>query len=109
MIAGIPVSDMDDAKRAAKLICGKGVKTVVVTMGALGAVICEGGDCSVVETRKVVPVDTTGAGDVFNGAIAVALAEGKSVVDAVGFACAAAAISVMRFGAQSSIPYRKEL
>jgi ribokinase len=109
MIAGIPVTDMDDAKQAARLICDKGVKTVVVTMGALGAVVCEGGDCSIVATRKVETVDTTGAGDVFNGAIAVALAEGKGIVEAVGFACAAAAISVTRLGAQSSIPYRKEL
>jgi ribokinase len=109
MIAGIPVADMDDAKQAAKLICDKGVKTVVVTMGPLGAVVCEGGKCTIVATQKVEPVDTTGAGDVFNGAMAVALAEGKGIVDAVGFACSAAAISVTRFGAQSSAPYRKEL
>lgn len=109
MIAGIPVTNMDSAKKAAKLICTKGVKTVVVTMGPLGAVICEGGKCSQVEARKVETVDTTAAGDVFNGAIAVALSEGKNMVDAVKFACNAAAISVTRLGAQSSIPYRNEL
>ncbi|MBN8854330.1 MAG: ribokinase [Sphingobacteriales bacterium 50-39] len=109
MIAGIPVTDMGSAKKAAIAICDKGVRTVVVTMGPLGAVICEGGECSVVETRKVAAVDTTAAGDVFNGAIAVALSEGKNMAEAVRFACDAAAISVTRLGAQSSIPYRKEL
>lgn len=109
MIAGMPVTDMDGAGQAAKVICDKGVGTVVVTMGALGALICAGGECSVVETRKVEAVDTTAAGDVFNGAMAVALSEGKSMTEAVRFACDAAAISVTRLGAQTSIPYRKEL
>jgi len=54
-------------------------------------------------------VDTTAAGDVFNGGLAVALAEGKNTIDAVSFACEAAAFSVTRLGAQSSIPYRNEL
>jgi ribokinase len=109
MIAGMPVTDMDSARKAAKVICDKGVGTVVITMGALGAVICAGGECSVVETKKVVAVDTTAAGDVFNGAIAVALSEGKNMTEAVRFACDAAAISVTRLGAQTSIPYRREL
>lgn len=109
MIAGISVTNMESAKKAAKLICGQGVKTVVITMGPLGAVICESGKCSLVEARKVETVDTTAAGDVFNGAIAVALSEGKDITQAVKFACDAAAISVTRLGAQSSIPYRNEL
>jgi len=60
----------------------------------------------------VVPVkavDTTAAGDVFNGALAVALAEGKDIEEAVGFANKAASISVTRLGAQASAPYRNEL
>jgi len=109
MIAGMAVTDMDSARKAAKIICDKGVRTVVVTMGAMGAVICEGGECAVVETKKVDAVDTTAAGDVFNGAIAVALSEGKRMTEAVRFACDAAAISVTRLGAQASIPYRREL
>jgi len=104
MIAGIPVTDLDSAKKAAKVICDKGVRTVVVTMGPLGAVICKGGECSVVETKKVAAVDTTAAGDVFNGAIAVALSEGKNMTEAVRFACDAAAISVTRLGAQTEPP-----
>jgi ribokinase len=109
MIAGMPVTDVDSAGMAARRICSMGVATVVVTMGALGAVVCSAGECLLVEARKVEAVDTTAAGDVFNGALAVALSEGKGMVDAVRFACDAAAISVTRLGAQSSIPYRNEV
>ncbi len=109
MIAGLPVGNIEEAKKAAMHICGKGVNTVIVTLGAKGALICEGTRCSIVEARKVQPVDTTAAGDVFNGALAVALSEEKNIQDAVRFACDAAAISVTRLGAQSSIPYRNEL
>jgi ribokinase len=58
---------------------------------------------------KVSPLDTTAAGDVFNGALAVAISEGKSLDEAVVFANAAAAISVTKMGAQASAPYRTEL
>ena len=109
MISGIKVTNIETAKKAAKAICGMGVKNVVVTMGALGAVICQKGKINVVSAKKVEAMDTTAAGDVFNGALAVALSEEKSLVAAVEFACGAAAISVTRLGAQSSIPHRNEL
>lgn len=110
MISGINVHNMETAKKAAKAICEKGVKNVVVTMGPLGAAICnEKKKFSVVAAQQVETVDTTAAGDVFNGALAVALCEGKELEEAVGFACEAAALSVTRLGAQSSIPYRNEL
>lgn len=109
MLAGMEVTDIDSAGRAAKAICHMGVKHVVVTMGPLGAVICDGTHTKLVKTREVETVDTTAAGDVFNGALAVALAEGRELEAAVGFACDAAAISVTRLGAQSSIPHRNEL
>lgn len=109
MIAGIPVGDIEDAKKAAKIICKKGVKKVIVTLGAKGAIICDDANCAIVEAKKVTPLDTTAAGDVFNGALTVALSEGKQTEAAVRFACDAAAISVTRMGAQSSIPYRNEL
>lgn len=109
MIAGMEVTGLDTAKAAAMKICGMGVKNVVVTMGPLGAVICEEGTCTTVSARKVDTVDTTAAGDVFNGALAVALSEGRDITNAVQFAGEAAAISVTRLGAQSSIPYRNEL
>lgn len=109
MLSGIEVTDIESAIRAAQIICGKGVKNVVVTMGSLGAVICSEELQTVVPAVNVDPIDTTAAGDVFNGALAVALSEGKDMLTAVGFACEAAAFSVTRLGAQSSIPYRNEL
>jgi len=109
MIAEVEVTDMESAKIAAQIICSKGARHVVITMGALGALICNDGQFSVVAARKVQTVDTTAAGDVFNGALAVAVSEGKNLEEAVDFACEAAAISVTRLGAQSSIPYRTEL
>ena len=109
MIAGIDVTDMESAKKAARIICAKGARNVVITMGALGALIHKDGEFSVVPARKVETVDTTAAGDVFNGALAVAVSEGKTLEEAVDIACEAAAISVTRLGAQSSIPYRTEL
>lgn len=109
MLSGIEVTDIETAKKAAEIISSKGIKNVVVTMGSLGAVIYQNGESVIVPARQVETIDTTAAGDVFNGALAVALSEGKDLKDAVEFACDAAAISVMRLGAQSSIPYRNEL
>ncbi len=109
MLSGIEVTDVESAAKAAEIISGKGIKNVVVTMGSLGALVYSNGDYSVVPARQVETIDTTAAGDVFNGALAVALAEDKSLTDAVEFACEAAAFSVMRLGAQASIPYRNEL
>ncbi|MET6996980.1 ribokinase [Chitinophaga defluvii] len=109
MLSGIPVNSIADARKAATLIAGMGVKNVVITMGAQGALILEDGRFEEVPARPVEAVDTTAAGDVFNGALAVALSEGKTLAEAVQFACQAAAISVTRLGAQSSIPHRNEL
>jgi len=109
LISGIQVNDIEDAKRAAIKIHHMGVKIVIVTVGPLGAVVCDGGNLTIVPSPIVVPVDTTAAGDVFNGALAVALAEHKSILEATRFACVAASISVTRKGAQSSIPFRNEL
>lgn len=108
-ISGIAVHDINSALEAARFICSNGVKNVVVTLGALGAAVCEQGNCYVVPSRSVTAVDSTAAGDVFNGALVVALAEGKTLKDAVVFACEAAALSVTRMGAQSSIPNRNEV
>ena len=109
MLSGIKVHSIESAKKAARAIYAKGVKHVVITMGALGVVICSEGKIHLVETPKVEALDTTAAGDVFNGGLAVALSEGKTLVDAVYFGCLAAAVSVTRLGAQSSIPYRNEI
>jgi ribokinase len=109
ILSGMKVTGVESAKKAARLIYKKGAKNVVVTMGTLGAVICQGTKTQVIPARKVEALDSTAAGDVFNGALAVALSEGKTLTEAVEFACVASAISVTRMGAQPSIPYRNEL
>ena len=109
MLSGINVTDAATAAQAAVAIHNLGVKSVIITMGAMGCVIYDKGEITVVPAQKVEAVDTTAAGDVFCGALAVALAEGGTLFDAVDFASRAAAISVTRMGAQPSIPYRKEL
>jgi len=109
MLSGVEVTDLHTAKSAAKRIHEMGVKQVVITMGPLGAVIYSNGHYHLVPAMTVETVDSTAAGDVFNGALAVSLSEGKELIDAVKFACEAAAVSVTRLGAQSSIPYRNEL
>jgi len=78
-------------------------------MGAAGALVFHNDEYTMVPGHRVKVVDTTAAGDVFNGAFVVALSEGMPVEDAVAFACKAAAISVTRLGAQASAPYRKEV
>lgn len=109
MLSGIEVKNLDDAKEAAKSIKNKGVKVVVVTLGADGAVVVDDEMIMHISTYPVHAVDTTAAGDVFNGALAVGLAEGKDVLSAIAFACKAAALSVTKMGAQASIPRRAEV
>ena len=109
MLTGIKVSDEASAKQAALALHKKGIETVIVTMGAMGALVFEHNKYTMIDGHKVNVVDTTAAGDVFNGALVVAISEKKSTIDAVKFACKAAAISVTRLGAQASIPYRKEV
>lgn len=108
-ISGIKVANINDAKKAARAIHGMGVKNVVVTLGALGAVICQEGKVDVISAPKVKAIDTTAAGDVFCGALAVGLSEGRTLSESVEFACKVAAISVTKLGAQTSIPYRNEI
>lgn len=109
IIAGIEVTDIASAKNAARIIHQKGVNTVIITLGSVGALIYENERFEVVDSVKVLAVDTTAAGDTFNGALVVALSEGRSVLDAVRFATRAASISVTKLGAQSSIPFRIEI
>ena len=109
MLTGVRIEDRDSAEKAAAVLAGKGVKTVIITLGAEGALLLDRGTSEWVPAPAVEAVDTTAAGDVFCGALAVALAEGKLVKEAVGFGCAAAALSVTRMGAQPSAPTRKEV
>lgn len=109
LLTGIPVNDVASAGEAADALHGKGVPNVVITLGAKGALVSSGGRKRLVAAPAVTAVDTTAAGDCFNGALAVALSENKDLDEAVAFACKAASISVTRMGAQSSSPSRKEV
>jgi ribokinase len=109
MLTGVVVNDETSAELAAKVLATKGAKTVIITRGEEGALLLQENKFYHIPVVKVNPVDTTAAGDVFNGAIAVSLCEGNDIQTAVGFACRAAAISVTRLGAQASAPYRNEV
>ena len=109
MLTGISVNDKNSAQHAAKVLHDKGIETVIITMGSQGAFVSEKDESRMIAAPKVKAVDTTAAGDIFNGALVVALSEGKNTIDAVDFACRAAAISVTRLGAQACAPYRSEL
>ncbi|MBC8032888.1 MAG: ribokinase [Chitinophagaceae bacterium] len=109
VLSGIKVVDLESAKRAASVLSGKGVKNVIITLGQNGALVFSNGSFTHIPAIKVEAVDTTAAGDVFNGALSVALSEDKSIEEATAFACQASAIAVTRLGAQSSAPYRNEI
>lgn len=109
ILSGIKVSDWESAKKAAKVIHAKGANIVVITLGSKGSLIYENNEFYHVEACKVDAVDTTAAGDTFSGTLCVGLSEGKSIIDAVKLATNACAVTVTRMGAQSAIPYRKEL
>jgi ribokinase len=109
LLTGVRATNPETAKKAANILKEKGVKVVIITMGSAGAFVLSDEFTGMVGAPKVEAVDTTAAGDTFNGALVVALSEEMPMQKAVEFACHAASISVTRIGAQSSIPSRKEI
>lgn len=109
MLSGIKITDVNSAKKAAQVIHEKGVALVIITLGKKGALIYNNGQFELIPGIKVNAVDTTAAGDVFNGVLTAAIAEGEKIEDAILSANAAGALSVTRMGAQTSIPFRKEI
>jgi ribokinase len=110
ILTGIRVASLADAELAADALLARGVRNAVITLGAQGALVKNA------TIRRHVPacdagavVETTGAGDAFNGGFAVALAENKDIVQAARFGCAVAGISVTRPGTAPSMPFRKEV
>ncbi len=108
-LTGIRVTDDASAARVCAKLRARGVGTVILTLGARGAFLATAGGHERVPGFKVRAVDSTAAGDIFNGALGVALTERKPLRDAVRFANAAAALSVTRLGAQPSAPTRGEI
>jgi ribokinase len=109
ILTGISIHRKSDMRRAAAKLLDKGIRTVLITLGARGVFAATQEKMEVVPAFKVKPVDTTAAGDAFNGALAVALAEEMPLFEAVRFAEAAAALSTTRAGAQPSLPARGDI
>ena len=109
MLSGVKIKDWESAQKAADLISSKGVDIVIITMGPQGAFIKDRDSYFKFPVEKNNVIDTTAAGDTFCGAFCVGITEGLSIKDASKMANFAAGISVTRAGAQSSIPYRKEI
>ncbi len=108
-MTGVDIRDINDCREAGLRLLEKGVSSVIITLGAKGAYVVSREFEGLVEGFKVPVVDTTGAGDAFNGALAVGLAEGMELKEAVRLANAAAALKVTRLGAQEGLPLREEV
>ncbi|WP_353718616.1 ribokinase [Dyadobacter sp. 676] len=109
LITGIEVTSGEALQKAAQSLIAQGVQNVIVTLGSKGIYLASDGFTGIIPAEVVEAVDSTAAGDVFNGALLKALADSATLEQACRFACRAAAISVTRMGAQSSAPYQHEL
>jgi ribokinase len=109
ILAGMEVNDFDDARKAAKVFQAKGVKNVVITMGKLGAYLKTADEEAVIESYTVDAVDTTGAGDAFNGGLVAGLGEGMGLLEATKYANAVAALSVTKVGTAPAMPYKEDV
>lgn len=108
-LTGVKDTSEKNIKEGARMLLKKGVKNVLVTLGEQGVLLVNKNTEKLFVGRKVQAIDTTAAGDCFNGAFVTALAEGKTVEEAIEFSNYASSIAVTRKGAQSSIPYREEV
>jgi ribokinase len=108
-LSGVAVDDDAGAERAARALCARGVGRAVITLGERGALACGADGALHVAGLRVAAVDTTAAGDAFNGALAVAIGERRALRDALAFANAAAALACTKRGAQPSLPTRADV
>jgi len=108
-ITGVPVKDLESADKAAKVFFDKGVENVLITLGSRGVYVATKERSEIIPCFKVKAVDTTGAGDAFNGGFLTALSEGKDLWEAARFGQALAAIAVQRMGTTPAMPTREEI
>ena len=114
MLSGQRVDSLEDARIVAKVLSGRGIPIVIITLGAQGALLASsspGGEIQIVHQTapRVQVIDTTAGGDCFVGAFTVAYTEQQPLADALRFAVYASALKVTKFGAQSGLPTRKEV
>ena len=109
LLTGIKVTDKASAQSAATILRKKGIEIVIITLGAKGAYVLSATENQLIPAPKVNAIDTTAAGDTFNGALAVGLSEDMPLIKAITFANKAAAYSVTKMGAQASAPSRKDI
>ena len=108
-LSGLPVSDVESAREAAQHLLARGARRVVVTLGEEGALACDQAAALHFPAFPVTVVDTTAAGDAFSGALAVGIAAGGTLEQAIPLAAAAAALTCTKRGAQDSLPHRKDV
>lgn len=109
ILSGVEINTVEDASRAAKILMSKGAKSVIITLGSKGSLVVTDDKEKFIESIKVDAVDTTGAGDAYNGGLATALAEGKDIFEAAEFANIVGALSVTKIGTAPAMPYRDEI
>lgn len=109
LLTGVIIKEDASIKEAAQLLLDKGVRNVIITLGSRGAYFQNEYQSFFIEAPTVEAVDTTAAGDIFNGTLAVALGNKKDWKSAIELACKAASLSVTRMGAQASAPYLDEI
>jgi len=109
LLTGVEVHSLAKAQEAASILLNKGLSHLLITMGSQGAYYQSAETKNFIPTRQVQALDTTAAGDCFNGALAVALSQANDWEPAIQFACEAATRSVTKMGAQASMPYLTDL
>ncbi len=109
ILTGVRVETQENCREAAEILLGMGVKNVILTLGVRGSYFYNGEKEFLVPAIPLKAVETTGAGDAFNGGFATAIAEGLPIETALRFATCTAAISVTRYGSSPSMPYRHEI
>jgi ribokinase len=108
ILSGMEVNSIENAEKAAEILINRGCENVIITLGSKGALVVTKEKTKFIKALKVNAIDTTGAGDAYNGGLATALAEGKDIFEAAEFANAVGALSVTKIGTAPAMPFRRD-